>query len=117
MRARIDAPATADGRDRLEAIVGDRNHPQACVARGRTRVATADGCGTSEIVRRSGLPRLALWRWHVRLMRAGVGGFVRDKIRKPARVPLGCAENMAAVALFGLIIALAARSQLKVEMP
>jgi hypothetical protein len=41
-------------RRRLEAIVTDRNAPQKHVWRANIILATADGCGTAEIMRRSG---------------------------------------------------------------
>jgi hypothetical protein len=52
MRAGIVVTVTpADGR-RLEAIVRDRSTPQKHVWRAKIILATADGCGTAEIVRR-----------------------------------------------------------------
>ncbi|HET7536613.1 MAG TPA: hypothetical protein VFJ90_09180, partial [Candidatus Didemnitutus sp.] len=54
MRAGITVKVTADDRRRLEAIVSDRNAPQKHVWRAKIILATADGCGTSEIMRRSG---------------------------------------------------------------
>ena len=51
-------------------------------------VATADGCGTSEIMRRSGLSKPVVWRWQERFMREGVDGLLRDKTRKPGKPPL-----------------------------
>jgi hypothetical protein len=40
---------------------------------------------------------------------------LRDKTRKPGEAPQSFTENMASMVLFGVIITLAARSQLKVE--
>lgn len=109
MRAGIDISFTPEYRHRLEAIVGDRNRPQKHVARARTRVATAEGCGTNEIMRRSGLSKLAVWRWQERFMREGVDGRLRGKAPLPsetvARVvgqtyhftPPSFAENMVAM--------------------
>jgi hypothetical protein len=47
---------------------------------------TADGAGTTEIMRRTGKPKTAVWRWQERFMRAGVDGLLRDKTR-PSRIP------------------------------
>ena len=50
------AKVTPDDRRRLEAIVSDRNAPQKHVWRAKIIFATADGCGTSEIMRRCSNP-------------------------------------------------------------
>jgi transposase len=51
-------------------------------------LATADGCGTTEIMRRSGRSKPVVWRWQERFMREGVDGLLRDKTRKPGKPPL-----------------------------
>jgi hypothetical protein len=48
---------TPEDRLRLEAIVGDRNAKQKHVKRAKVILATADGCGTNEIMRRSELSK------------------------------------------------------------
>lgn len=78
---------TSEDRRRLEAILGDRNRPQKHVARAKVILATGDGCGTTEIISRSGLSKPVVWRWQERFMREGVDGFVRDKTRKPGKAP------------------------------
>ena len=88
MRAGISVAVTPEDRRRLEAIVGDGNCPQKHAARARVLVATADGAGTVEIMRRSGLSKPAVWRWQERYMREGVEGLLRDKTRKPGKAPL-----------------------------
>jgi Winged helix-turn helix len=47
---------------------------------------TADGCGTSEIMRRTGTSKTAVWRWQEQFMTDGVKGLLRDKTR-PSRIP------------------------------
>src|SRR5580704_7859916 len=54
MRAGIVVNVTRADRLRLEAIVADRSAPQKHVWRAKVILATADGCGTAEIMRRSG---------------------------------------------------------------
>jgi len=54
MGAGIVVNVTPADRRRLEPIVGDRNAPQKRVWRAKIILATADGCGTAEIMRRSG---------------------------------------------------------------
>jgi hypothetical protein len=88
MRAGIDFKITPKGRRRLNQIVGDRNCPQKHVARPRVILATADGCGTLEVMRRSELSKPVVWRWLERFMREGVDGLLRDKIRPPGKAPL-----------------------------
>jgi hypothetical protein len=51
MRAGIVVNVTPGDRRRLEAIVGNRNAPQKHVWRAKIILATADGCGTAEIMR------------------------------------------------------------------
>lgn len=79
---------TKEDRRRLEAVVSDRNAPQKHVWRARIILATADGCGTAEVMRRSGRSKPVVWRWQERFMREGVDGLLRDKTRKPGKPPL-----------------------------
>jgi hypothetical protein len=51
-------------------------------------LATADGCGTAEIMRRSGKTKPVVWTWQARFMTEGVDGLLRDKTRKPGKAPL-----------------------------
>jgi transposase len=88
MRAGIEVSVTAEDRRRLEAIVGDRNRPLKHVARAEALIATAEGAGTLEIMRRSRLSKPAVWRWQERFMREGIEGLLRDKTRKPGKAPL-----------------------------
>ena len=83
---------TPEDRRRLEAIVGDRNAPQKHVWRAKIILATADGCGTVEIMRRSGKAKPVVWRWQERFMAEGVDGLTRDKTRKPGKPPLPAAR-------------------------
>ena len=82
---------TPADRRRLEAIVADRNAPQKHVWRAKIILATADGCGTTEIMRRSGKSKPVVWRWQARFMAEGVAGLTRDKTRKPGKPPLPAA--------------------------
>jgi Homeodomain-like domain len=68
--------------------VSDRNAPQKHVWRAKITLATADGCGTAEIMRRSGKAKPVVWRWQARFMAEGVAGLTRDKTRKPGKPPL-----------------------------
>src|SRR6202051_570288 len=88
MRAGIIVKVTRADRHRLEAIVSDRGAPQKHVWRANIILATADGCGTTEIMRRSGKSKPVVWRWQARFMAEGVEGLTRDKTRKPGIPPL-----------------------------
>ena len=88
MRAGIVVHVTRADRLRLEAIVSDRGAPQKHVWRAKIILATADGCGTTEIMRRSGKAKPVVWRWQARFMLEGVDGLLRDKTRKPGKPPL-----------------------------
>jgi transposase len=86
MRTGIVVEVAAIDRARLEALVVDRNSPQKHVWRARIVLLTAEGCGTTEIMRRTGKAKTAVWCWQKRFMQAGVDGLLRDKAR-PSRVP------------------------------
>src|SRR6478672_13357548 len=88
MREGINVEVSAADRARLEAVVADRNSPQKHVWRARIVLATADGLGTGEIVRRTGKSKPCVWRWQERFMREGVAGLLREKTRKPGLPPL-----------------------------
>src|SRR3954464_7488005 len=87
MRAGIVVTVTRTDRRRLEAIVTDRSAPQKHVWRAHIIMATAEGCGTVEIMRRSGKSKPVVWRWQARFMAEGVDGLTRDKTRKPGKQP------------------------------
>jgi transposase len=86
MREGITVEVSAADRARLRAVVADRNSPQKHVWRAEIILATADGLGTSEIMRRTGVSKPCVWRWQERFMREGVAGLLRDKTR-PSRIP------------------------------
>ena len=75
-------------RHRLEAIVLDRSASQMHVWRANIILATTEGCGTAEIMRRSGKSKPVVWRWQARFMAEGIEGLTRDKTRKPGKPPL-----------------------------
>jgi len=91
MRAGIVVRVTPADRRQLEAIVADGSAAQKHVWRANIILATADGCGTAEIMRRSGKSKPVVWRWQARFMSEGVAGLTRDKTRKPGKPPLPAA--------------------------
>ena len=101
MRKDITIEVSTADRARLESVVADRNSPQKHVWRAGIILATADGFGTAEIIRRTGKSKPCVWRWQARFMTEGVDGLLRDKTR-PSRVPpLGpeVAERVVALTL------------------
>src|SRR5215813_7346153 len=88
MREGISIAVRAADRERLAAVVADRNSPQKHVWRARIILATSEGCGTAEIMRRASVSKPSVWRWQRRFMEAGVDGLLRDKARKPGLAPL-----------------------------
>src|SRR3974377_1666063 len=73
-------------RARLEAIINDRNRKAKTIWRAKIVLATADGHGTNEIMRRTGMSKSAVWRWQERYIEEGIEGLLRDKTR-PSRIP------------------------------
>jgi transposase len=86
MRGNLGLFVSAADRERLAAIVAERNRPQKHVWRARVVLLTAERVGTAEIMRRTGLSKPSVWRWQERYVEAGVEGLLRDKTR-PSRVP------------------------------
>lgn len=93
---------TLADRHQLEAIVSDRNAPQKHVWRAKIILSTANGCGTTEIMRRSGKAKPVVWRWQARFMAEGVAGLTRDKTRK-TRQAAAAGGHRAASGRFGAV--------------
>jgi transposase len=72
-------------RAQLNSIIRDRNSPRKHVWRAEIVLATADGHGTNEIMRRTGKSKPCVWRWQERYLEEGIDGLRRDKTR-PSRV-------------------------------
>src|SRR4051812_32224087 len=88
MRDGISFEVSAADRERLAAVVAGRNSPQKHVWRAGIILASAEGCGTAEIMRRAGVSKPCVWRWQRRFVEAGVDGLLRDKTRKPGKAPV-----------------------------
>jgi hypothetical protein len=78
----IEVEVSVD-RARLEATAAARKKH---VWRARIILATAQGCGTAEILRRTKVAKACVWRWQAGFTTAGVDGLLHDKTR-PARIP------------------------------
>jgi transposase len=86
MRTGICIEVLPPDRERLEALVRDRNAAQKHAWRAEIVLLTADGLGTNEIMRRTGKSKTCVWRWQERFMQEGFEGLLRDKTR-PSRIP------------------------------
>jgi transposase len=91
MRTGIVVNVTPADRRKLRAIIASRGAPEKYVWRAKIILATADGFGTAEIMRRTGKSKSVVWRWQARFMTEGVAGLTRDKTRKPGKPPLPAA--------------------------
>ena len=73
-------------RAELQALITNRNTARKLVWRSEIVLATADGHGTFEIMRRARTSKPTVWRWQARYLDEGMDGLKRDKTR-PSRVP------------------------------
>ena len=77
-----------DDRERLAAIIADRNRPQKHVQRARIIPHSDERLPVQEVARRAGVSRPAVWRWQQRFAEEGVEGLLRDKTRPPGKAPV-----------------------------
>ena len=88
MRTGISITLSEGDRQRLEALVADRNTPQKHVWRARIVLFSADGAGTNAVMAATGTSKATVWRWQARFMEEGVDGLLRDKTRPPGTAPV-----------------------------
>ena len=74
-----------DDRERLAAIIADRNRPLKHVQRARIILHSDERLSVLEVARRAGVSRPAVWRWQQRYAEDGVDGLLRDKTRPPGK--------------------------------
>src|ERR1700685_1967755 len=86
MRTGISITLKPADRRRLKALARNRNTPHKHVWRAEIVLLSADGIGTSEIMRRTGKSKTCVWRWQERFMEAGYDSLLQDKTR-PSRIP------------------------------
>jgi transposase len=77
-----------DDRERLAAIIADRNRPLKHVQRARIILHSDEHLSVLEVAKRTGVSRPAVWRWQQRYAEEGVEGLLRDKTRPPGKAPL-----------------------------
>jgi len=83
-----------EDRARLDRLIADRNTSRKVIWRARIVLLSAEGHGTMEIMRRTGISKPTVWRWRERYLEAGVDGLLRDKSRPPGTKPLSSAITM-----------------------
>jgi transposase len=88
MRTGITFTLSSRDRQRLEAVVADRNAPQKHVWRARIVLLSAEGVGTNAIMAATGTAKGTVWRWQERFMLEGVDGLLRDRTRPPGISPV-----------------------------
>ena len=76
--------------------MADRNRPQKHVERARVVLAAAARGPVQPMARDLGVSRPMVWRWQQRFAEAGTDGLLRDKTRKPGKLPI-LAETVARV--------------------
>lgn len=85
-------------RAELEALVSNRNSPRKLAWRAGIVLGTADGHGTFEIMRRTGMSKPTVWRWQERYLDEGVPGLKRDKTRPSRVLPLPMETRLKVIA-------------------
>ena len=99
MRTGISIRLSSSDHTRLVSIAADWNSLQKHVWRAQIVLLSADGLGTTEIMRATGKAKTCVCRWQQRFMEAGTDGLLIDKTR-PSRIPpLGEAVTERVVAL------------------
>jgi transposase len=86
MRGNLGLFVSSADRARLAAIIADRNSPQKHIWRAQVVLLTGDRLGTAEIMRRTGLGKVSVWRWQKLYIDEGVDGLLRNKTR-PSLIP------------------------------
>lgn len=88
MAQTVNVIVPVEDRERLLAIIGDRNRPLKHVQRAKIVLFSAERLPVVEVARQAGLSRPTVWRWLQRYGEQGVDGLLHDKTRKPGKTPL-----------------------------
>ena len=87
---------SASDRQHLQDIASDRNRPRKHVERAQIVLASTEGGPVQRTAALVSVSRPTVWRWQQRFAEAGVDGLLRDKTRKPGKLPIA-AELVARV--------------------
>ena len=99
MAQTICVVVNAADRERLAAIVADRNRPRKHVERARIVLASAARGSAQMVAHNIGVSRPTVWRWQQRFAEAGVEGLLHDRTRKPGKTPIAAEPAARLVAL------------------
>jgi hypothetical protein len=97
MAQRVCAIVSVADRERLHAIVSDRNQLRKHVERGRIVLASAEREPAQRVAARAGVSRPSIWRWQQRYAEAE--GLLRGKTRKSGKAPIATGTTARVVAL------------------
>jgi hypothetical protein len=75
-------------RERLQAIVAERNRRQRAGGAGEHRARLGRRGAVQRVAQSIGVSRPMVWRWQHRFAEAAVEGLLRDKTRKPGKPPI-----------------------------
>ena len=92
-------------RERLQAIIGDRNQPRKHMERARIVLASAEREPAQRVAAGVGVSRVTVWRWRQRYAEVGVEGLLRDNTRKPGETPIAAQTTARVVALTCTVLA------------
>src|SRR5258706_5144509 len=103
MHERTNIQLSRADRNKLEAVVANRNSPQKHAWRAKIVLLTAEGRGTAEIMQATGRAKTVMWRWQDRCGGEGAAGLWRDKSRRSRIPPLSpeAAKRVVALTLAG----------------
>src|SRR5258707_15125286 len=103
MHERTNIQLSRADRNKLEAVVANRNSPQKHAWRAKIVLLTADGRGTAEIMQATGKAKTVIWRWQDGFRDEGAAGLWRDKTRRSGIPPLSpeVAKRVVALTLAG----------------
>ena len=85
MAQTVSVIVSAEDRARLAAIIGDRSWPLKHIQRAKIVLFSADQAPASEVARRAGVSRPAVWRWQHHYGEGGVERLLREGSRKPGK--------------------------------
>ena len=81
----------------LRDLVVDGNTAQKIARRARIVLLTAEGHGTTAIMRAVGVSKTTVWRWQEYFAEAGVGGLIKGRSKPPGKKPLSEEVRLAVV--------------------
>jgi transposase len=88
MAQTVNVIVSIEDRERLAAVIGDRNRPLKHVQRVRIVLLSANRLPVAIIASEVGVSRPTVWRWQCRFAEKGVDVLLREPSRKPGRTPL-----------------------------